>query len=109
MKLSVTFTVEDDTILVLLDSASRGTNYWCENKLAYESEAKIALFGCGANVYDIEGEKEYLLNGEQIHNGLIVMAEEHTNHFWDILTGNFDQTTGDVFLQCCLFDEVKYS
>ena len=50
--------------------------------------------------------KTFTLNLESIQNGLVVMAQKYPHHFKDIKDG--DQTTGDVFLQCCLFGEVLY-
>lgn len=43
-----------------------------------------------------------------IANGLQTMADKYPKHFADFLTENDDAITGDVFLQCCLFDEVIY-
>ena len=47
------------------------------------------------------GEKEIL-------RGLEVMADKYPNHFGDAIAGNDDATTGDVFLQCCVFGDVLY-
>jgi len=37
-----------------------------------------------------------------------VMAKKEPRHFADFLKEDYDETTGDVFLQCCLFGEVIY-
>lgn len=43
-----------------------------------------------------------------IEKGLEVFATKYPRHFGDWLAENDDATTGDVFLQCCLFGEVVY-
>jgi hypothetical protein len=36
------------------------------------------------------------------------MADKYPRHIADILSENDDATTGDVFLQLCLFGDVVY-
>jgi len=115
------FDVED--IKGLLDSASRGSAYWCENELAYESETNKAVSGVpsstlGAKYLECsqitETEHEsgapivHFLNLDKIKKGLRIFAKKYPTHFSDFLTGNYDQDTGDVFLQTCLFGIMKY-
>jgi len=45
---------------------------------------------------------------EAIQRGVKIMAEKYPRHFGDWIAENDDATTGDVFLQCCLFGEVVY-
>ena len=100
-----------EDIAGLLGSASRGASYWCENKLDFESEVDAALEKTGVGfckLYDTEEEKPYLLNLKKIKRGMTVMAKKEPKHFADFVSGDYDQTTGDVFLQCCLFGEVIY-
>lgn len=40
--------------------------------------------------------------------GLQVMAETEPRHFADLVDGNDDATTADVFIQCCVLREVVY-
>ena len=56
-----------------------------------------------------EDEKACVLDGDKITHGLKVMADKYPKHFADFLAENDDATTGDVFLQCCTFGEVRYS
>jgi hypothetical protein len=56
----------------------------------------------------VKGKKTYRLDLESITKGLQVMAEKCPRHFADMVSEDFDATTGDVFLQCCLFGEVIY-
>lgn len=55
-----------------------------------------------------EEAKRYRLDLEAIARGLRIMAFAYERHFSDFMAENDDATTGDVFLQCCLFGEVIY-
>ncbi len=59
---------------------------------------------------DLEDEKaeHKNLTIEAIKGGVKIMAEKYPRHFGDWIGENDDATTGDVFLQCCLFGEVIY-
>jgi hypothetical protein len=60
-------------------------------------------------VGDIEGDMpDALLDLGTIRNGLQVMADKYPNHWHDFINDNEDATTGDVFLQCCLYGEVIF-
>lgn len=65
-----------------------------------------------SDYYGVDGDesqmKKVSLDGAAILKGLRVMREKYSHHFADWLRGNDDATTGDVFLQCCLFGEVVY-
>lgn len=62
---------------------------------------------CVIEYYD-DFETDHMFGLEEIQNGLKVFAEKAPRHFGDFISENFDATTGDVFLQCCLFGEIKY-
>ena len=111
LKLSVRVYFSAEDIKNLLDSASRGSDYWCENSLAYERETNKALTPIGVKVKDFEAEDKpvvHTLNLAKIKKGLTVMAKKFPEHFGDFHSGNYDMNTGDVFLQCCLFGDVIY-
>ena len=60
-------------------------------------------------VMDLEDNKKlYILDLPKIKSGLKIMAEKYPRHFGNWLSEDDDATTGDVFIQCCLFGEVKY-
>lgn len=101
--------IDTGDIKNLIDSASRGSAYWCNNDLGYESETIKALTIKGCIVSDSEEEKHHLLNITKIKKGLTVMAKKYPNDFADFIKSDYDQNTGDIFLQCCLFGEVIYS
>ena len=113
--LSVRIHVKFEDIESLLYSAAEGSKYWADsNQLGYESVVKQALRpkkdGQPVAIKDLEDEPiVYLLNLEKIKKGLTVMAKKERKHFCDFISENADMITADVFLQCCLFGEVKYS
>lgn len=43
-----------------------------------------------------------------IRRGLAIMAKLEPKHFADFLNEQYDATTADVFVQCCVFGEVVY-
>lgn len=62
-------------------------------------------------ILDKEGDdtdKVYRLDLLAIEKGLAVFAAKYPRHFADWLAEKDDATTGDVFLQCCLFGEAIY-
>lgn len=116
IELGLSYDVMED----LLDSASRGSDYWCENRLGFSEPVKNVLYGgtC-TTIYDYEGATEkdkdgkwipkaYVFNLKKIEKGLAVIAVNSPADFGDILSGDYDNNTGDVFLQYCLFGEVIY-
>jgi hypothetical protein len=53
-------------------------------------------------------EITFTLNKEALLKGLQMMSQKYPKHFSDWLNDNEDAETGDVFVQCCMFGEVKY-
>lgn len=43
-----------------------------------------------------------------LKRGIELMATKHGRHFGDWMSGNGDNITADVFLQCVAFGEVRY-
>ena len=109
MKISVEYKIKNSDIEDLLDSASRGANYWCSSELQYESQTKKALTEKGVVVTDVESGKEHVLNLAKIQRGIKSMAEKEPESFAQFLSGDYDQSTGDTFLQCCIFGKTIYS
>lgn len=52
--------------------------------------------------------RPFQLDGTKIQRGLELMARDYPHHWHDVVTQNQDAITGDVFLQLCLFGEVRY-
>jgi len=110
MKINITYQISEQQLLNLLDTAGRGSRYWSNSRLEYESEAKKALTLVGAVVKDEEAKKGYVLRPDMVEKGLKIMAKKYPQHFIDFaIREDYDDTTGDVFLQCALFNEVIYS
>ena len=64
---------------------------------------------CAVEIQDIEDEFSLRLLGlNDVFSGAKAMAAKYPKHWGDVMTENDDADTGDVFLQCCLFDEVIY-
>jgi len=57
---------------------------------------------------EIKGAKQWQLDLRTITSGIRTMAAKYPKHFADFMNEDDDGTTGDVFLQCCLFGEVIY-
>ena len=107
--LSVRSYFTQEQIEDLLNTAGCGSRDWAESLLEYESEVKKIMDNGVAHIKDLEDkETEYSLTLEIIKKGLITMAKKEPQHFADLLSDNDDNTTGDVFLQCCLFGKVVY-
>lgn len=118
-----------DSISSLLCSALEGgSNYWYEIDQFVKPETFTFLSDEGDNpqifkhidyplnkggaviisVPEDEDGKTYTLDLQSIEKGLKIMAKDYPNHFNDFLNNNDDACTGDVFLQCCLFEEVIF-
>jgi hypothetical protein len=117
--------IPDERIKDLLCSALEGgSNYWIKsaespNKSDWPEQVKYwhecPVYGAAVTINvakegrgDEHGGKSYTLNRADLERGLQVMAEQFPQHFADFAKENDDATTGDVFLQCCLFGEVVY-
>ena len=108
---------------LLCNALEGGSNYWyqIDNFLYPHGETKKSLniefqhlelpFKGGTIVFndleDPKREKTYLTLAT-IAQGLQIMADKFPHHFSDFLKEDDDATTGDVFLQCCLFKDIIY-
>lgn len=119
VKIKVEYEIDDDAVKSLLDSIveSGAVSYWAELiGQGYDEELKKKPylsdipFMIGGMLYfkDIEADT-YILDYALMKYGLAVMAEKYTTDFADLLYGEPDNITADIFLQCCFFGEVKYS
>lgn len=111
---------------LLVSALEGGSNYWYKivSKHAPKkwefwgtyNETKIKflqlypLNGGSLVIQDMEADevKEYVLDRMALEKGLQVMAEKYVHHYCDMLSDNADAETGDVYLQCCLFNDVIY-
>lgn len=102
---------KDDIESLLVSAIEGGSNYWYRIESEMGEDYLKTVFTTGLEISNHEIEdvpRKAMLNAETIETGLKVMAEKYTRHYADALDENADATTGDVFLQCCLFGEVIY-
>lgn len=90
------------------------------NDPAWIHSEEIPFNKGGALVFSVQSEERdedlarkeeaerYTLDREAMARGLALMAEHSPSHFATFLQENDDAETGDVFLQYCLFGEVKF-
>lgn len=132
-KITQTTQIDDNRIRGLLcDAFEGGSNYWIDNicpeltgGLVFDdfktggsqqipddywhwSQLVPLVEGCAVVVKDNEDGKFHRLDREAICRGLQLMADKYPEHFLDVVNENDDATTGDVFLQLCLFGELVF-
>lgn len=108
LTITIQHTFSRQAILDLLDCAGRGSRYWNENDLEFESFAKKAVDSF-TTIKDNEEDKTHKLDLIKIKSGLEIMAKDFPKDFADLVGEDYDNNTGDTFLQCCLFGNVIYS
>ena len=125
----ITFDVSLERVRDLLSHSltnmPRGTTSWAQireyiipptpyHSLHHPSDPRLdyPLSPEGAVVVTIVGEveknKTCRLDLNSIRDGLSTMARWYSYEFGKFLTDFDDASTGDVFLQCCLFGKVVY-
>jgi hypothetical protein len=65
--------------------------------------------GCALSITDAIDWGTHILDRTSIARGLESMSVDYQRHWRDFLNENSDGITGDVFLQCALFGEVRYA
>lgn len=135
MPIEISTHVTEDRIKGLLCCAFEGgSNYWCKvtgyefgnSGLTYDNFREggsqqgedywhpcqlIPLVeGCAVLIEDSEAftHETFRLDKEAIAKGLTLMATNYPKHWADFISENDDAETGDVFLQLCLFGEIKF-
>jgi hypothetical protein len=113
---------------LLCSALEGGSNYWymLEEKIEpkkweYDSDIQPAKGNHWTEDYPLNEGGALIISDQEdethgnrrldlpaIKKGLQIMATKFPGHFSDILNENADATTGDVFLQCCLFGDVIY-
>ena len=100
----------EDVIDLLSTGLEGGINYWASVCLkGGESYYDIEHPDWCIDVYDNETD-DFLgkLNMTSLQSGLQSMSNISMSHYNNFLRENFDAETGDVFIQCCLFNELVY-
>lgn len=86
-----------------------GIGYWSvivEKNLGYYDFNKEDWF---IKIEVIDDETQHILNREKLQKGLQTMSSKYPYHWKNFLSEDEDASTGDVFIQCCLFDEIVFS
>lgn len=120
---------DDQRESLLCSALEGGSNYWYSidepsgNKLkafvkqkALRSDGTFVgkMFaavkaGHAVQVNELEtGKKLGIFSLESIRKGEGLMISNHIEHFCDVLSGNDDAITGDVWFQLCVMGEIIY-
>ena len=84
-------------------SVDHSTPWYCDEAF-WKSDFQMAFFE-----FDDDGKKtKHHLGKNGMCRGLDILAAKYPHHFGDIMSGNDDMHTADAWLQCCLFNEIKY-
>ena len=116
----ITIEISDEILLNLLCSAfGGGSNYWyakvtqhtpptsADDENCHHWSQWNPVYGGSVIVTDDEGKK-HTINRAALQRGIEIMAQKYWRHFDNVITGDDDAETGDVFLQCCCFGEIAY-
>lgn len=116
--LTTTETYDFIRINDLITSALEGgSNYWYtiidHNRKEVGSE-----FICGTpfkeggyidfTAYEYDDDSVYRLDLKAIKLGIEIFKTEYPSYYKDWINENDDAMTGDIFLQCCLFNKVIF-
>lgn len=108
--ISVTLDFDEERVADLLIPAfESGIGYWCRID-RHAKPLAIVLGEASALLAEVESltRRSYTLDRKAIIDGLTTFPKVAPRHFAQWMKGNEDAETGDVFLQCCLFGEVRY-
>ncbi len=129
MTLDVKFEIKySDIFSLLVDALEGGSNYWYMIQKNIKPEnfdntpddkqfiQSYPLNKGGALMIDDSAEgkgtgelkKPVKLDLECIKKGLQIMAVDYPRHFADFIREDYDATTADVFLQCCVLGKIIY-
>ena len=116
----VTTIITNEAVEDLLCSAFEGgSNYWAQAEAHTKPRAgatylhQYPIREGSVIITDMEnGGRKYTLDRSALQRGLEAMSKlepgKGSHHWADLLKGDTDATTGDVFLQMCLFGEIMY-
>lgn len=134
MPIQFNLSVPEKDIAHLLNSGYRGISYWCPRQPfkyikpkivkpvmdAGEKNAKVwvmedypLLKGGAVEFFTSDdhtgGKTKCRLSRKTIARGLLLMAKKpYTHHFAAFMQENFDEITGDVFIQLSVFGKIEY-
>lgn len=100
---------KSDLVNLFILACEGGSNYWADSltPLGKCEDAYEAML-YGFVVTDITTGKRHRISHGKIKIAEMLMIKNERRHLGDLLSENEDATTGDVFLQLCVFGEVIY-
>lgn len=132
--MKLTIEIADKDIAGLICSGLEGgISYWAKLfEVIYPSgelPPEVRMFGMGSfplfggalhfDVHEEGGKKTgdpeldakafHRLDTKSIQKGLELMAKDHPYHFGTFISDGGDATTGDVFIQLCLFGRIIFA
>lgn len=102
---------EDSIVSAFICACEGGSNYWCKELTPKGKGDAYKAMLKGFTLVEIaeKGEtKKHVVGPTKIQRAVKLMAEKHFKHLSDLISGHDDADTGDIFLQLCVFGEVKY-
>ena len=103
---------------LLTNAIEGGSNYWYmivdHNRKEVGAECIVDVPAKGGflliddSVAEGTLKEPVKLDLERLMHGLNIMQIKYTRHYNDFINENDDAITGDVFLQCCIFEKVIY-
>lgn len=118
--INIQYTVTREHLKDLLVCAYEGgSNYWYEQldalKRTPAGDRNMAehfyddIINFGMCIVDSETGLTHTISGNaKYKKAFEIFAQKYESHFADLISGNTDANTGDVFLQCLVFGEVIY-
>lgn len=93
-----------------------GSNYWIDlvetppktkrpAEMEYWHEAPI--YGLALVIHH-DGDQTVTLDHSALNRGIEMFKAKYPKHWQDFVNENEDATTGDVFVQCCVFGKAIY-
>jgi hypothetical protein len=79
---------------------------WYAKPSLYENDFKIRLQQHEEHTKD--AGVDVFMTPASVQQGLSTMAEKYPEHFSDMISGNWDAATADVFVQLCVFNDIIY-
>lgn len=112
-KVSITHTFDRQTVEDLLITVFEGGSIlWIvsvSRVMVMEGESIYdAAFNHGLGIQLIDEPFKVLLDKESMQRGMQVLFDRYRHHGREILDDNANAVTADVWLQCCLFLEIRY-
>lgn len=97
----------EDIVVLFISACEGGSNYWCE---------ELTPFGKTGDAYEsmlagfslVERRKRHSVFPKDIQKALDLFPIEAPHQFGQFIADNADASTGDVFLQLCVFKKVIY-